>query len=115
MKIETKVLASPMEWGPSGWKFLHCIASTYPLHPTKTQQREYYRFFRSLGPVLPCQLCRPHYERYLQIHSIFPALQSRRHLCEYLFRFHNHVNRRLGKRVLSKKELPCYFETPSDI
>ena len=102
-------LASPSLWGSAGWKMLHAVASTYPLKPTPQDQVHYRQFFTSLGPVLPCKLCRPHYIEYLEKHPLERALGSRTKLVNYVFRFHNHVNRRIGKRIYRKEDLPEYF------
>lgn len=99
----------PSEWGSSGWEFLHSIASTYPEYPTPEEKQNYHLFFQSLGPVLPCKACRPHYEDYILHHPIQKALTSRSTLAHYLFHFHNHVNRRLGKPILHRSSLPQYF------
>ena len=102
----------PSQWGPSGWDFLHSIASTFPEHPTPQEKQDYEIFFKSLGSVLPCKACRPHYHDYILQHPLTTALTSRKTLVYYLFHFHNHVNRRLGKPILHRSSLPQYF-TPS--
>lgn len=107
--MKPKVLASPNEWGSSAWNFLHCVASTYPEHPSREEQQQYLLFFQSLGPILPCRLCRPHYQSYLERFPIEEALESRCRLSDYLFKFHNHVNQRLGKPLYRKHDLKQYF------
>lgn len=102
-------IMNPKEWGPSGWFFLHSIVSAYPEHPTESEKKHYESFFLSLGPVLPCILCRPHYMEYLQKHPLHKALDSRPALVQYFFQFHNNVNRRLGKPIQRKSSLSQYF------
>ena len=117
MKIEhshptyqPRVIVGPKEWGPSGWMFLQSIASAYPDHPTKEEQEDYLRFFSSVGPVLPCKICRPHYHEYLQTHPLQKALTSKDALVSYFFHFHNHVNQRLGKPQKYRTSLPQFFQ-----
>ena len=53
---------SPKVWGHAGWKFLFAIASVYPegWAPPETRHH-YYTYFSSLTHVLPCEICRRHY------------------------------------------------------
>jgi len=106
-------LAAPSLWGNAAWHFLHAVASTFPQTPTQEDKQHYYMFFRSVGPVLPCKICRPYYTDYLRRHNLWRALSSRMTLANYFHRFHNHVNRRLGKKQFRKSELNQYFQSSS--
>ena len=109
--IRPVALAKPSIWGPSGWHFLHSVASCYPERPTETEIQHYLVFFNSIGPVLPCKLCRSHYADYLARHPLDKALRSGREaLVLWWFRFHNFVRRRLGKKPYTRQNLPQYFE-----
>lgn len=58
-------MAPPEEWGPPTWYLLFTIIDDMPEYPSNT---EHYRmFFYSLQGVLPCQMCRDHYTRHIEI------------------------------------------------
>jgi len=58
-------MAPPEEWGPPAWYLIFTIIDDMPEYPSNT---EYYRmFFESLQGVLPCQMCRNHYTRHIEI------------------------------------------------
>ena len=91
-------------WGPAGWTFLHVASWTYPVVPTETQRREMFTFLHAFAAVLPCMLCREHWQRYLREtlpDATSPHLASREALTRYLVDAHNDVNRRLGKAEFS--------------
>ena len=48
-------------WGPPLWESLHCITFAFPSNPTNEEKQHYLAFFKSLGNVLPCSLCRSSY------------------------------------------------------
>ena len=85
----------PSVWGPSLWRFIHCVAMTAPSPMTREKREEYREFFESLGNVLPCSTCREHYKEYLERHPV--DVRSRRRLVEWTLCFHNHINAMNGK------------------
>ena len=88
----------PKVWGGPTWIFLHCVTFTYPQKPTLQDKAHYKNFFKSIQHVLPCKVCQDHYQRYLKIHPIEEALQSRKELIKYMINLHNHINVRYKKR-----------------
>jgi FAD-linked sulfhydryl oxidase len=96
--------ANPNVWGSSGWVLMHCIANTYPESPTPAEKTHYFRFFDSLKNVLPCKLCRKHYNEWLEMFPIRKYLGSRQQLKDWVFRLHNYVNQRLQKKLVPSCE-----------
>ena len=94
--------ARPSVWGSSAWRFLHCTCMTYPEKPSPQQKQDMYNFLTSIGPILPCKLCRPKYAEYIASHPF--RLSSRRALVNWMIDLHNHINERLHKTVLSREE-----------
>lgn len=90
-------------WGPHAWKFLHISAEHYPESPTIAEQQSCYQYLMSLCPMLPCPECRIHCDKYMREHEseVQLACRNNNELAEFLIRFHNAVNVRLGKPVLS--------------
>ena len=85
-------------WGPALWHFLHIVSFNYPHNPTEQQKREYTSFIRSLEHVLPCSYCRRNFPKNLKAVPLTRyALKNRRTFSRWMYRFHNEVNRMLGK------------------
>lgn len=92
-------------WGPAAWRFLHTITFAYPDIPTIEQKRSYKLFFEQLHNVLPCTICREHFKENLKKYPIESGLDSKDKLVKWLIDFHNEVNKSLGKRQYSYKEV----------
>ena len=92
-------------WGPAAWKFLHTITFAYPNQPTLEDKRNYKLFFENIGNVLPCPMCKIHFSQNLKKHPIEFALESKNNMIKWLIDFHNEVNKSLGKRIYSYKEV----------
>jgi len=87
------------EWGPVLWEILHGIAERAGRTPHQIilddQQREFIYALRMLEIVMPCALCRKHYQEWRRLHplealgsgpSFFQAVR------EWLFILHEYVN-----------------------
>jgi FAD-linked sulfhydryl oxidase len=89
-------------WGNRGWNWLHNLAISYPKNPTKkTEFDTFFRIWNFVGKI-PCIECRSHAKDYI-IRNI-PDLSSTYALQSWVWKFHNNVNTRLGKRTLSFNE-----------
>mgnify|MGYP001430437443 CR=1 FL=1 len=88
-------------WGPGAWLFLHSITMTYPERPGELEKQFYKNFFANLGNVLPCLVCKEHYNKHLSEFPIEGHLNSRRALVEWLINMHNKVNELNGKPTLN--------------
>lgn len=88
------------EWGPAFWDILHGIAERAGRTPHQfildDQQREFIYMLRMLEIVMPCALCRKHYQEWKRLHPLdalgtgpgfFPAVR------EWLFILHEYVNK----------------------
>jgi mitochondrial FAD-linked sulfhydryl oxidase len=88
-----------VQWGPSGWKFLHAITFAYPEKPTLLEKKRYLIFFKSLRHVLPCPVCSAEYARKTRTLSL-KQMKDRDTLSRWLVKVHNQVNFKLGKRIV---------------
>lgn len=103
---------SPEIWGPALWSTLHTMTFNYPQNPTDAEKQQYYQFFQALQYVLPCDSCRKHYGKGItQTYPIQPALKNRDTLSRWLVMFHNVVNQRLGKPIVSYESVKHKYET----
>jgi hypothetical protein len=95
-------------WGPSMWFILHSVCFTYPFNPSLDDKKSYYNFFKSLGHVLPCSVCRKHFKRNFAEHPI--QLNSRLDLCKWIVLVHNEINSRCGKPSMNLNEVVELYE-----
>jgi len=99
-------------WGPAFWHVLHTITFDYPEHPTPEEHERYSQFFHSLKYVLPCGACRKHFAHGIETkYPIEPALKNRDTLSRWLVDFHNTVNKRLDKPVVTYDSVLSKYES----
>jgi hypothetical protein len=102
-------------WGPAGWEFLKTIALTYPPTPTIEDKETYQRFFTRVGQVLPCQVCRNHYNDNLPLNPI--RLDSTKELAWWINEMHNRVLLSQNKKIIPFLSFiadyvpPCMYQT----
>ena len=89
---------SPDVWGPIFWHTMHIVSLGYNPEPTKKEQDDAVRFYKSLETMLPCGVCRAHYSEFLREMPVEQAVGSRDDLIYWVFQLHNKVNVNLGKR-----------------
>jgi hypothetical protein len=87
------------EWGPRGWRWLHVTAIGYPLRPTPGEARAAAERISGFVGHIPCPECRGHAARYVRRRPL--ALENSDSLQVWAWRFHNAVNARLGKPLVS--------------
>jgi hypothetical protein len=90
----------PAIWGAHLWYVLHIITMTYPKEPSEYTKRAYHDFFNNLKDVLPCDICKKHYSKFIKEFPITPHLDSRENVVKWLIQIHNFVNLELGKPVM---------------
>ena len=90
----------PEIWGPHGWKFIHYIAFAYPIEPTENDKQKYKTFFSILGSVLPCSICKEHYEENLKKYPLTDTvLKNKINLTLWTIDLHNEVNKLSNKKI----------------
>lgn len=89
--------------GQSTWLLLHALADHFdsedPAHEIQLTV-----LMTALATLYPCQDCRAHMSAYLNDHP--PRFENRAHAVRWMFNFHNSVNERLGKPLMSAGEYP---------
>lgn len=88
----------PSSWGPPAWGWLHREAIAYPQAPTFADGQLAFRRIWAFVAQLPCARCRSHAIQYILARP--PDLASSKKLQEWMWRFHNAVNARLGKPLM---------------
>lgn len=93
-------------WGPYGWEFMHYTSFSYPEFPTKQDKESYYKFYVSIGDVLPCEKCRIHYKQNMVKHDLLDALDhGKQGLVRWVLDMHNEVNIIKGREIWSIERL----------
>ena len=85
-------------WGPPLWHVLHAISFNYPVHPTRTQRKQYARFIDALQHVLPCGHCRNNLADNVACAKGEKNIYANREaFSQFMYRLHDTVNVALGK------------------
>ena len=95
----------PEIWGPQLWYILHIISFEYPIKPTEYDKRIYHDFYTSLKDVIPCEICRKHYQTHIHKYPLTPHLDTRDTLVKWVIQVHNFVNASLGKPIFTIEQV----------
>lgn len=85
-----------MQWGPAAWNLLHGMgarAGKGVEKLRKDEEREILWLIKNLESIIPCGECRKH----IGIYKKENMLKSSLEVGEWLWKFHEAVNERLGK------------------
>ena len=111
----------PELWGPFIWHLIHNIAFLLPSNEYFINYKQYYiNFFYSLKEVIPCPICRNHYNSLINNNSPMKC-SDKQSLIQWTIDIHNNVNNRLGKKqftseeALKQKCIPKYIYKGLDI
>lgn len=80
--------------GRATWQFAHMFASVADKHPRDNDEE----VLRSVLLTMRCEQCNEETEKYIEEHPI------ERPLAQWTSRFHDSVNKRLGKKHVKKTE-----------
>lgn len=86
-------------WGPPMWTTLHTITFSYPINPTDEDKKTYKQFFKLVGDILPCILCKKSYKEFIasgetKLDDV--VMTNKDTLTKWLYHLHNKVNFKLG-------------------
>lgn len=95
----------PSVWGSSAWKFLHCIALSYPKNPTQQDKSDYRQFFYNLKNVLPCEFCSDNLKQHIKEIPIDNYLNGPHQLFSWTVKMRNFVQKILGKSLYDEESL----------
>ena len=109
MRVPYRMKVPPAVWGPLFWHTIHIVALGYPTNPTYGHKKAAKEFYESLAFLIPCPVCREHYEKHLQKNPLTPHLDRRDDLFRWTVNLHNEVNESLGKPRLLESEVIYYY------
>jgi len=103
------------EWGPIIWEILHSLAerSGKAIMPAD-EVREWQKFLKATGEILPCDKCHDHYAAYLKTHppaqfAKIPYSSLRTSVKTWVWELHNEVNIGNGKPAFKYEDLPARY------
>ena len=91
------------KWGIPTWYFMHTYAEKINPNYYKNNKIECFNIIRTICYNLPCPYCREHAISYLR-RVPTGSIDTKEKLKNFLWQFHNSVNKRTGK-----KEVPLDF------
>ena len=94
-------------WGTPTWYFLHTLPEKIYDNCYSKMSNDVCIFFELILKNLPCPLCRSHAIDYLKKYNIYKVV-TKDGMINYMFNFHNWVNKRVGNGVKDKKILELY-------
>ena len=109
MVAASRMKIPPAVWGPLFWHTIHITALGYPTNPGYNHKKAAKEFYESLAFLIPCPVCREHYETHLQKNPLTPHLDRRDDLFRWTVNLHNEVNATLGKPRLLESEVIYYY------
>lgn len=95
----------PSKFGPHYWYMLHNMSLNYPMKPSNFAKQKMKAFVEALPFLLPCRDCSEHAKKFMaeaeRSGDLKRAMKNRESLFTFLWRFHNSVNERLNKPMVS--------------
>ena len=107
---------TPDVWGPLFWFSLHNGALRYPKDPSNIWKERMKNYIFGIPVMVPCEKCSIHASAYIESQTdIDTVVTSREKLFEFFWKFHNFVNKKLGKKEISLEEAYSIYNSRTDI
>lgn len=96
----------PEIFGPPLWFVLHNASVYYPENASPLHAERMKNIILGLPVLLPCETCKEHATNFIEEnkHLLSDICKTKKSLFEFFVDFHNYVNERLQKPVLSYEE-----------
>jgi len=97
---------NPIVWGPPFWYTLHNGAFHYPKHASPLHAERMKNFIIGIPIMVPCIKCKEHATAFIEKHrnKLNDICSNRDDLFKFFVDFHNQVNKRYNKPILSYEE-----------
>jgi hypothetical protein len=90
-------------WGPATWKLLHTLVLKINDNITYSQLIDLKNIILRILHNLPCPYCTSHALSYISA-SNYKSINNINDLRIFIFNFHNNVNKRLNKPIITYEE-----------
>jgi hypothetical protein len=99
-------MSDPRVWGPAFWFTLHNGSSKYPIDASPFTKERMMGYIKGMPFMLPCTACKGHAITHINENkdNLDDICSGREKLFKFLVDFHNTVNKRHGKRIVSVEE-----------
>jgi len=94
-------------WGPQVWAFFHTIAEKVDAGFFIQKRETLINIIKQIASLLPCPICREHALQNLTKIN-FAYITTKERYIQFLFEFHNIVNRMLNKPEFAENKLEQY-------
>ena len=103
---EKRVGKDPAVFGPPLWFSLHNASAYYPEKASPAHAERMKNIIIGLPVLLPCETCKEHATAYIENnkHKLSEICKTKQEVFKFFVDFHNYVNQRLGKKVLTFEE-----------
>ena len=97
---------NPNVFGPPLWFSLHNASVYYPANASPLHAERMKNIILGIPVLLPCDTCKEHATNYIEEkkHLLSDICKTQETLFEFFVDFHNYVNERLGKPIVSYNE-----------
>lgn len=97
---------NPLVWGPPFWYTLHNGAFHYPKHASPLHAERMKNFIIGIPVMVPCVKCKEHATAFIEKHrsKLSDICSNKNDLFNFFVDFHNQVNKRYNKTVLSYED-----------
>lgn len=102
--------SDPKVWGPAMWFTLHTFSAHYPINGGTDLMKEQFRnYIKAIPFLLPCRECSIHAKSFIDLvessdKNLEKVLNNRKNIFEFFVDFHNKVNSRHNKPIMSYKD-----------
>ena len=101
-----KTIKLNTEFWRNYWKYLHYLSFIYPINPSEENKKCVKKLLKNMeNEGLTCPNCRMHFRNFLVKKDRSKIVNNKENLINFFIDLHNDVNSRLGKGILSKKDV----------
>ena len=100
------------KWGPIIWNFIHVLSFKIRENSFNEQRNNIISILRMVFSSLPCPYCSEHAKTLLK-NSNIKYIVDKESLIDFLFSFHNNVNKRLRKKIFIRDKMVETYKSKS--
>jgi hypothetical protein len=110
-------ITHPEVWGPAFWFINHLGSVTAPEIIPPEKRDKYWGFIDGIPEMIPCLNCKEHAREFVDANRPFKGVicSSRNNLVKFFIDFHNKVNEKNNKPLITYEEIYRMFNSPVDI
>jgi len=108
---------NPEVWGPAFWFSLHNGALRYPVNAAPLWRQRMKHFILGIPVMVPCEKCSDHATAYIEgnYQRIDNVVSGREELFKFFWEFHNYVNKRLGKPLMTLRATYTMYSATTNV